>query len=143
MSFESTKVIEMNKGKQIGNTLMQNASNIPYNNTNVKDALDTINANLTWRSGNRCALGNTENLPSTFNELLFELNDYENDIFTIYVINGTLLNSGNNYLPLSYDNGTHLFNFIVKVSNKSTFNLYQAKKDGTDISGAFVDVKYR
>lgn len=46
MSFESTKVIEMNKGKQIGNTLMQNASNIPYNNTNVKDALDTINANL-------------------------------------------------------------------------------------------------
>lgn len=47
MSFEPTKVIEMNKGKQIGNTLMQDASNIPYNNTNVKDELDTINSNLT------------------------------------------------------------------------------------------------
>jgi hypothetical protein len=46
MSFEPTKVIEMNKGKQIGNTLMQDASSIPYNNTNVKAELDTINSNL-------------------------------------------------------------------------------------------------
>ena len=55
MPFEPTKVIEMNRGKQIGQTSIQDAENIPYGSTNVKDALDQINTDLSdlykWNSG--------------------------------------------------------------------------------------------
>jgi hypothetical protein len=46
MSFEPQKVIEFDKGKQIGQTLTQHADNIPYEDTTVGAELDSINTHL-------------------------------------------------------------------------------------------------
>ena len=46
MAFEPTKVVKMDKGKQVGDTLMQDASTIPYGNSNVSAALTQINQDL-------------------------------------------------------------------------------------------------
>jgi hypothetical protein len=54
MSFEPTKVIEIRDGKQIGQTMIQTAKGIPYDNTdsgltagNLQDAVDELNSDLT------------------------------------------------------------------------------------------------
>jgi hypothetical protein len=58
MSFEPQKVIEFDKGKQIGQTLTQHADNIPYEDTTVGAELDSINTHLS-------ELENYEDLLST------------------------------------------------------------------------------
>jgi len=47
MSFEPTKVIEMDQGKQIGSTMIETAENIPYGSTTVGAELARLNSNLT------------------------------------------------------------------------------------------------
>jgi hypothetical protein len=51
MSFEPQKVIEFDKGKQIGQTLTQHADNIPYEDTTVGAELDSINTHLNDKVG--------------------------------------------------------------------------------------------
>lgn len=47
MSYTETKVIEMDKGKKVGDPLIQGAYSVPYDNNNsVGDELDRINEHL-------------------------------------------------------------------------------------------------
>jgi hypothetical protein len=91
MSFEPQKVIEFDKGKQIGQTLTQHADNIPYEDTTVGAELDSINTQLSEKIGVESvkitvpSTDNTNayfNYPSGYSQISFV-------IFAIEAFNGT------------------------------------------------------
>lgn len=98
MSFEPTKVVKMDKGKQVGDTLMQDASTIPYNNTTVGAELTTINNNLPNKP-NYCIrtfnLGSVTSGTKTAVATTFELTNGATSDYT-KIVGCTVISAGGN-----------------------------------------------